>query len=107
MLANDDGQLSFLDMEPNAPIGLWPGLEYVGESIDFFKDRLLFLYTDGLNEAEDTEQKQFGDNRLLDVLRQVQTKPVRQIIETMTQEITRHRNGAEPNDDLTMMCIKL
>lgn len=107
VLANDDGQLSFLDMEPNAPIGLWPGLEYVGESIDFFKDRLLFLYTDGLNEAEDTEQKQFGDNRLLDVLRQVQTKPVRQIIETMTQEITRHRNGAEPNDDLTMMCIKL
>ena len=107
VLGNDDGQLSFLDMEPNAPIGLWPGLEYVGESIDFFKDRLLFLYTDGLNEAEDTEQKQFGDDRLLDILRQTQTESVRQIIETLTQEITRHRNGAEPNDDLTMMCIKL
>jgi serine phosphatase RsbU (regulator of sigma subunit) len=107
VLGNDDGQLSFLDMEANAPIGLWPGLEYVGESIDFFKDRLLFLYTDGLNEAEDTEQKQFGDDRLLDILRQTQTSSVRQIIETLTQEITRHRNGAEPNDDLTMMCIKL
>ena len=107
VLGNDDGQFSFLDMESNAPIGLWPGLEYVGESIDFFKDRLLFLYTDGLNEAEDMEQKQFGDDRLLDVLRQTQTKSVRQIIETLTQEITRHRNGAEPNDDLTMMCIKL
>jgi serine phosphatase RsbU (regulator of sigma subunit) len=107
VLGNNDGQLSFLDMEANAPIGLWPGLEYVGESIDFFKDRLLFLYTDGLNEAEDTEQKQFGDDRLLDILRQMQTSSVRQIIETLTQEITRHRNGAEPNDDLTMMCIKL
>ena len=107
VMGNNDGQLSFLDMEANAPIGLWPGLEYVGESIDFFKDRLLFLYTDGLNEAEDTEQKQFGDDRLLDILRQKQTCPVRQIIETLTEEITRHRNGAEPNDDLTMMCIKL
>ena len=107
VLGNDDGQFSFLDMESNAPIGLWPGLEYVGESIDFFKDRLLFLYTDGLNEAEDMEQKQFGDDRLLDVLRQTQTCSVRQIIETLTQEITRHRNGAEPNDDLTMMCIKM
>ena len=107
VLGNDDGQLSFLDMEANAPIGLWAGLEYVGESIDFFKDRLLFLYTDGLNEAEDTEQSQFGDDRLLDILRQTQNESARQIIETMTQEITRHRNGAEPNDDLTMMCIKL
>jgi serine phosphatase RsbU (regulator of sigma subunit) len=107
VMGNDDGQLSFLDMESNAPIGLWQGLEYVGESIDFFKDRLLFLYTDGLNEAEDTEQRQFGDDRLLDILRQTQTSSVRQIIETLTEEITRHRNGAEPNDDLTMMCIKL
>ena len=107
MLGNDDGQFSFLEMEPNAPIGLWPELEYVGESIDSFKDRLLFLYTDGLNEAEDTEQNQFGDERLLDILRQTHFDSAKQVVETMTLEVERHRNGAEPNDDLTMMCIKL
>ena len=107
VLGNADGQLSFLDIEPNAPIGLWPGLEYEGEEIEFFKDRLLFLYTDGLNEAENPEQKQFGDDRLLDILRQTQFKSPKQIIETLTQEVERHRNGAEPNDDLTMLCMRV
>ena len=86
--------------------GLWAGLEYVGESIDFFKDRLLFLYTDGLNEAEDNEQKQFGEERLLDILRQTQFNTTKQVIETLTKEVERHRNGAEPNDDLTMLCLR-
>ena len=107
VLGNADGQMSFLDMEPNAPIGLWPGLEYVGESIDFFKERLLFLYTDGLNEAEDPSKNQFGDERLLDILRQTYFSSTRQIIETMTQQVERHRNGAEPNDDLTMLCLRI
>jgi serine phosphatase RsbU (regulator of sigma subunit) len=107
VLGNDDGQFSFLDMESNAPIGLWPELEYVGESIDFFKDRLLFLYTDGLNEAEDTEQNQFGDDRLLDLLRQTHFNSAKQVIKVLTDEIRRHRNDAEPNDDLTMLCLRI
>ena len=105
VLGNADGQFSFIEVKPNAPIGLWPGLEYVGESIDFFKDRLLFLYTDGLNEAEDTNQEQFGEERLLDILRQTHFKSAKQVIEVMTREVERHRNGAEPNDDLTMLCL--
>ena len=107
VLGNDDGQFSFLDMEANAPIGLWPGLEYVGESIEFFKNRLLFLYTDGLNEAEDTEQNQFGEERLLNVLSQTNFDSAKQVIEVMTQEVEQHRKGAEPNDDLTMLCLRI
>ena len=38
-------------MIPNAPIGLWPGLEYEGESIDTIQGRPLFLYTDGLKRS--------------------------------------------------------
>lgn len=106
-LGNADGQFSFLDLEPNAPIGLWPELEYVGESIEFFKDRVLFLYTDGLNEAEDTELNQFGNERMLNILRQMHFSSAKQIVEALAQEVDRHRNGAKPNDDLTMMCIIL
>ena len=97
----------FLNVEPNAPIGLWPELKYVGESIESFKNRLLLLYTDGLNEAEDTEQKQFGEDHLLDILRHTHFNSAKQVIKILTDEVRRHRNGAEPNDDLTMMCVKL
>ena len=41
-----DGKASFIDMIPNAPIGLWPGLEYEGEEIDCITDKPFFVYTD-------------------------------------------------------------
>ena len=97
----------FLDMLPNAPIGLWPGLEYEGEELDSIKGRQLFIYTDGLNEAENRQQEQFGDDRLLEILRAIHYENARQLIEAIEAEVEKHRDGAEPNDDLTMMCIKL
>ena len=96
----------FLKMIPNAPIGLWPGLEYKGEQIDSIKARALFLYTDGLNEAENSQQEQFGDDRLLELLRNTRFDTARQVVETLSVAVGQHRNGAEPNDDLTMMCIR-
>ena len=97
----------FLDMLPNAPIGLWPGLEYEGEEMDSIKGRPLFIYTDGLNEAENTAQEQFGDDRLLAILRNTHFDNARQVIESLQAEVEHHRNGAEPNDDLTMMCLRM
>ena len=97
----------FLEMQPNAPIGLWPGLEYEGEEIDSIKGRPLFIYTDGLNEAENRQQEQFGDDRLLDILRNTHFDNARQVIESLQAEVEQHRNGAEPNDDLTMMCLRI
>ena len=95
----------FLEMIPNAPIGLWPELEYEGEEIDNVKGRALFIYTDGLNEAENPQQEQFGDERLLHILRNTHFDNAQQVVETLAAEVEQHRNGAEPNDDLTMMCL--
>ena len=67
----------------------------------------VFIYTDGLNEAENTAQEQFGDERLLEMLQNTHFDTARQVIETLKAEVDKHRNGAEPNDDLTMMCIRL
>jgi serine phosphatase RsbU (regulator of sigma subunit) len=97
----------FLDMLSNAPIGLWPGLEYEGEEIDSIKGRLLFVYTDGLNEAENSQKEQLGDERLLEILRATRFENARQVIDSLSAAVEQHRNGAEPNDDLTMLCLKL
>ena len=94
-------------MHTNAPIGLWPELDYEGEEIDSIKGRPLFIYTDGLNEAENRQQEQFGDDRLLEILRNTHFDSSRQVIETLQADVERHRDGAEPNDDLTMMCVRV
>ena len=97
----------FLEMHTNAPIDLWPELDYEGEEIDSIKGRPLFIYTDGLNEAENHEQQQFGEERLLSILRNTHFESSKQVVETLATEVEKHRNGTEPNDDLTMMCIRV
>jgi serine phosphatase RsbU (regulator of sigma subunit) len=95
----------FMQMESNAPIGLFPGIEFKGEEIESIKGRALFVYTDGLNEAEDMDKNQFGDDRLLEILRDTKFDSARQAIDMLAAQVEQHRNGAEPNDDLTMMFI--
>lgn len=100
-------QASFLQMETNAPIGLWSELKFVGEEIESMKGQSLFVYTDGLNEAENTFKEQFGENRLLAMVKEVGRQNSRQVIEAMETAVTEHRGGSEPNDDLTMMCVRV
>ena len=98
---------SFIEMESNAPIGLWPDLEYVGESIENIKGKPLFVYTDGLNEAENPNQEQFGDERMLEFLHHAHFKNAEELVETLKAEVERFRDGADPNDDMTMLCLKV
>jgi len=95
----------FIEMESNAPLGLWPQLDFVGEHIDEIRNKPFFLYSDGLNEAENKQQEQFGDDRLLEILRETKFDNAQHAIEHMKAEVEKHRNGAEPNDDMTMMCL--
>ena len=97
----------FLEMLTNFPIGVLPDLEFEGEEISSIKGRPLFIYTDGLNEAENKEHAQFGDDHLLDILRNTHFDSARQVIETLAAEVEHHRDGADPNDDLTMMCLRV
>ena len=97
----------FMQVESNAPIGLWPDIEFEGQTIENIKGVPLFVYTDGLNEAENQQQEQFGDDRLLAVLGGSNYISARNVVERLKSEVERHRDGAEPNDDLTMLCLRV
>jgi len=100
-----DGE--FIEMIPNAPIGLWPELQYEGEEIADITNKPFFVYSDGLNEAENRQQEQFSDERLVELLKTTPFESAQQTIEMLKAEVEKHRDGAEPNDDLTMLCLKV
>ncbi len=104
---SDAGGGKFMEMLPNAPIGLWPGLEYDGERLEDISGQMLVVYTDGLNEAENRQQVQFGDDRLLDILETMPRCSAKEVIDTLYEAVQQHRDGAEPNDDLTIMSIRV
>ena len=99
-----DGE--YMQMESNAPIGLWPELDYEGEEISDMHGKTLFIYTDGINEAENSNKEQFGDERLQALLKK-DLGDARQTSETIHKAVEDFVGNAEPSDDLTKMCIKM
>lgn len=102
-----DGSTHFIEMQPNAPLGLWAGLPYEGEAIDDISGCPFFVYSDGLNEAENDKQEQYGDDLLLEMLEKHEFVSSQQTVEMMKADVVCHANGAEQSDDLTMLCVKV
>ena len=97
----------FLDCKPNMAIGVMDGFEFEGQTIRNFRGQSLFVYTDGLNEAENAAHEQFGEDRMLFLLAEENFTSARTTIETMQQAVTAHVDDAAQSDDLTMLCVSL
>ena len=96
----------YMKVEANAPIGLWQEVEFEGEEIDDMHGKTLFIYTDGINEAENVNKEQFGDERLQALLKK-DLGDARQTSESIHKAVEEFVGEAEPSDDLTKMCIKM
>ena len=108
IIGNAQGQYTFLDVkEANAPIGLWPDMEYVGEEMNLPNDSMMLLYTDGLNEAENRQQEQYGEERIIQLMTSYASHNMRDMVETLKADADKFRDGAEQNDDLTMLAFQV
>ena len=79
------------------------------QEIQLESQTTIFLYTDGLNEAEDSMHAQFGENRIIRVAEsQLVDGPVKPdaIVSRMNEAVHRFVDEAEQSDDLTMLAIK-
>ena len=101
-----DGQFMKLQYT-NRPIGIWEEGGFIGESIDDIRGRQMLIYTDGLNEAENPQKQLFGEHRLQELMAGALSLNSEQVIEMLQEAVERHRDGAAPNDDLTLLCLKL
>ena len=97
----------YIEMESNAPVGLWPELEYIGESIDNIKGYTLLIYSDGLTEAENEEQEQHGEERLLELMRKDEFVNAESTVNMILGDVATHVGSADQSDDLTILCLKI
>ena len=93
--------------DTNQPLGLWESKAFVGEVIDDIRNKQLLLYTDGLNEAENKQQDRLGDDRLLELMQDSTHLSSEEVINKLKAAVINHRDGAEPNDDLTLLCMSI
>lgn len=101
-----DGRVAPLPVVPNLPLGMFEHFPYEGQQLQLDKQMMLYLYTDGVSEAENTAKELFGDLRLEGLLRRNATLEPGDLITATLAEVEHHANGAEQSDDITVMCIK-
>lgn len=101
--------INYLPIDANIPVGLIKGWKYSAQQIMIYPQTTLFLYTDGLIEAEQKDYQQFGKDRMFDLANQLlknEEQSPQHFIEEMTGAVNVFIDGNERNDDLTMLAIQ-
>ena len=95
-----------LPILPNLPVGALPEWDYEGQEAQLKVGDMLFLYTDGLSEAKDTEMQSMGRNRVLQLAQTHSNDTAQQLVELMEAEARRHASEAEQSDDITLLAFR-
>jgi sigma-B regulation protein RsbU (phosphoserine phosphatase) len=105
-ILSDD--VMMLDCDPNQPVGPLEDAEFTLQTIMLAPGSTIFLYTDGLTEANNKEGRELGPERAEAVLKKCieqQLKP-EEIVNTVTDAVHQFTMGAEQYDDLTMLAVR-
>ena len=100
-----DNEEHMLPCDPNVPIGVMENWKFTIQETTIDLYSTIFLYTDGLTEAEDIHQNQFQESRIVAAARKASTQP-QKLIEQMTLSVHQFVGEAEQNDDQTMLAIQ-
>ena len=107
LMGND---VALLPCDCNLPIGVMGDFTFGQQEITLERNSTIFLFTDGLNEAENIRHAQFGDERIEEIAKSLvadgQLEPV-QVIKHMADAVHTFVGEAEQSDDLTMLAIQL
>ncbi len=95
-----------LDVKPNLPLGIEPSFEFTAQTVQIQRDDILFLYTDGLTEAENSKHEQYGEQRMMQTLSAMATNRPQELVAHLQSDVEQFVNGAPQSDDLTMLAIR-
>lgn len=108
VIVRKDGKAEFIPVKyTNRPLGVWEEGEFQGETLGCIRGELLLCYTDGLNEAENMKQELLGNDTVIRLMTECARMSAEEVIRKLELEVERHRAGAIPNDDLTLLCLRL
>ena len=87
--------------------GVRPKAKYEQAELQMDPGDILYLYTDGVTEAENTEEELYSNERLQEFLNTTDsTEPLEDLLAQVRQSIKDHVNGAQQSDDITMLALR-
>ena len=105
-IVHPDGTAEELKTESNLVLGAMGGIPFKSESLQLNPGDALYLYTDGVTEAENKDHELFGESRLQAVLSAQKGAESREIIEAVSSAVKEFVDGAPQSDDITQLVIR-
>ncbi len=96
-------EFNFLNTKPNLMLGAMSGMPYKNHSLTMQKGDRIFIYTDGVTEASDSQNQLYGEERLINVLKMTVGMSSKEILSFVRDDIDGFVNGAAQFDDITML----
>lgn len=101
-----DGSFHLFRDKHGLVVGALPNIKYTNYELKLEPGDAVFVYTDGIPEANDQNEEFYGIKRLEETLNRVSGESPQHILEEVRTDVEAFVNGAKQFDDLTMMCLK-
>ena len=105
LLFKTDGRIIELS-EGGLALGMFPDSTYEERPIYIDRGDILLFYTDGVTEAQDVDDREFGTGRLKELVSQSRNMTAKEIIYTIIKSVKKYKGRNNPLDDLTMVLAK-
>jgi len=102
-----DRGFDFLVSQPDLVLAAMEDTRYNCHRIQLEKGDMLFLYTDGIVEAEDSDGGFYGKERMKTFLDANASQSLRKILSNFRNDIEIFTNGIEQSDDITMLALRI
>lgn len=105
-LVRSDSQVEVLPTTGNVVLGVFPGHEYVDGEIRLASGDSLFLYTDGITEAQNARNEEFGEERLDERLSSLNQATAREVVNGVVDAVHHFAENTPQSDDITCIALR-
>ena len=105
-LIKEKNNFEYLNIRPDFVLGGIDGLDYEEHELNLNPGDMIFLYTDGITEANNNYQGFFGENRLKETLNKYCDESLNEILDKIKNEVYEFCDDEDQFDDMTMLIIK-
>lgn len=91
---------------PGVPLGAFFGSSYDELTVPIAPNDVFVFCSDGVSEAMNARNEEFTSERLIEVVKEVRAQSAREIVQAVVSAVENWRDGAPPNDDMTVVALK-
>ena len=101
-----EGKVESVFQADSFPLGMFPHAEFIPASHTLAPGDTLVLSTDGVKEAMNLKEEEFGMERLQDVIAQTPDAPIEELETSILSSVEKFTGGAAQADDLTLLILR-